>query len=81
MAFIRKARWVKDGHGTTDPIGSNYAGEVSRDSVRIAFTIAALNGLDICAADIQNAYIQAPTPEITMKFIVLSFVSIKGRRL
>ena len=63
MDFTRKARLVKDGHRTTDPIGSNYAGVVSRDSVRIAFTIAALNGLDICAADIQNAYIQAPTSE------------------
>ena len=63
MDFTRKARWVKDGHRTADPIESNYAGVVPRDSVRIAFTIAALNGLDICAADIQNAYIQAPTSE------------------
>ena len=63
MDFTRKARWVKDGHRTVDPIGLNYAGVVSRDSVRIAFTITALNGLDICAADIQNAYIQAPTSE------------------
>ena len=63
MDFTRKARWVKDGHRTTDPIGSNYTGVVSRDSVRIAFTIVALNGLDICAADIQNAYIQVPTSE------------------
>jgi hypothetical protein len=36
---------------------------VSRDSVRIAFTLAALNGLDILAADIQNAYLSAPTEE------------------
>ena len=36
---------------------------MSRDSVRIAFTLAAMNGLDIYAADIQNAYIQAPTSE------------------
>ena len=63
MDFTRKARWVKDGHRTEDPLGTNYAGVVSRDSVRIAFTLAAMNGLDICAADIQNAYIQAPTSE------------------
>jgi len=31
--------------------------------VRIAFTYAALNDLSICAADIQNAYLQAPTSE------------------
>ena len=60
MDFTRKARWVKDGHKTADPLSSNYAGVVSRDSVRIAFTLAAMNGLDICAADVQNAYIQAP---------------------
>ena len=63
MDFTRKARWVKDGHKTADPLSSNYAGVVSRDSVRIAFTLAAMNGLDICAADVQNAYIQAPSSE------------------
>jgi hypothetical protein len=63
MDFTRKACWVKDGHKTADPLSSNYAGVVSRDSVRIAFTLAAMNGLDICAADVQNAYIQAPSSE------------------
>ena len=52
MDFTRKARWVKDGHSTKDPEWSTYAGYVSRDSVRIAFTYAALNDLDIFAADI-----------------------------
>ena len=50
MDFTRKARWVLDGHKMPSPIGSMYAGVVSRDSVRIAFTYAALNGLDVCAA-------------------------------
>ena len=40
-----------------------YAGVVSRESVRIALTLAALNGLSVCGADIQNAYLQAPTTE------------------
>ena len=61
MDFTRKARWVLDGHKTSDPEGSTYAGVVSRESVRIAFTYAALNGLDVCAADIRNAYLQAPS--------------------
>ena len=39
--FTRKARFVMDGHKTPDAIGSSYAGVVSRDSVRIAFTYAA----------------------------------------
>jgi hypothetical protein len=63
MDFTRKARWVKDGHRTPDPETSNYAGVVSRDSVRIALTYAALNDLDVCAADVQNAYLQAPSSE------------------
>lgn len=61
MDFTRKARWVLDGHKTPDPVQSTFAGVVSRESVRIAFTYAALNGLDICAADIRNAYLQAPS--------------------
>ena len=63
MDFTRKARWVLDGHKTADPVGSTYAGVVSRESVRIAFTYAALNGLDVFAADIRNAYLQAPSSQ------------------
>ena len=37
---------------TPDPVGSTYAGLVSRESVRIAFTYAALNYLDVFAANI-----------------------------
>ena len=47
MDFTRKARWVLYGHKTPNPIGSTYAGVVSRKSVRIAFTYATLNGLDV----------------------------------
>ena len=60
MDFTRKARLVFGGHKTVDPEGSTYAGVVSRESVRIAFTYAALMGLDVMAADIQNAYLSAP---------------------
>ena len=63
MDFSRKARWVLDGHRSADPIGSTYAGVVSRDSVRIALTYAALNDIDVVAADIQNAYLQAPSSQ------------------
>ena len=63
MDFTRKARWVKDGHRTPDPITSSYAGVVSRESVRIALTHAALHGITTMAADIRNAYLQAPSSE------------------
>ena len=55
MDFTQKARWVLNGHLTPDPEGSTYSGVVSRESIRIVLTYAALNGLDICAAEIQNA--------------------------
>eukprot|EP00957_Ditylum_brightwellii_P109025 8316709-Ditylum_brightwellii.AAC.1 len=58
MDFTGKARLVLDGHKTPDPVESMYAGVVSRESVKIAFTYAALNNLDAWAADIQNAYLQ-----------------------
>jgi hypothetical protein len=63
MDFTRKARWVKDGHRTPDPETSSYAGVVSRESIRIALTYAALNDINVLAADIRNAYLQAPTSE------------------
>ena len=63
MDFTCKARWVKNGHLTRDPSSSTFAGVVSRESIRILLTYAALNGLDVCAADIKSAYLQAPTSE------------------
>ena len=36
---------------------------MSRESVRIAFTYAAMMGLPVMAGDIRNAYLQAPTSE------------------
>lgn len=58
MNFTRKARWVIDGHKFKDPDGSTCAGVVSRESVKTALTYAALNELDVCAADIRNTYLQ-----------------------
>ena len=63
MDFTRKARWVLDGHKPPDPIGSTFAGVVSCESIPIAFTYAALNDLQVFAADIHNAYLQAPSSQ------------------
>ena len=63
MDFSRKARFVANGSKTPNPATSTYAGVVSRESVRIAFVYAALNELDIMAADIQNAYLTDPISE------------------
>ena len=63
MDFTRKAPWVLDGHKNPNVTGSTYAGVVSQESVRIAFTYAALNNLEVCAADIQNVYLTAPSSQ------------------
>jgi hypothetical protein len=59
MDCTRKARWVLDGHNLPTRQGSTYAGVVSRENMRIALAYAAQNGLEVCAADIRNAYLQA----------------------
>ena len=63
MDFSRKAWWVKYGHRTLDLEDSKYAGVVSRESVMIAITYAALHGNEVLAVDIRNAYLQAPISE------------------
>ena len=63
MDFTQKARQVKDGHRSPDPTTSAYAGVVSRESVRVGLTYAALMDRDVIAAEIQNAYLQLPSSE------------------
>ena len=60
----RKARLVAGGHKHRDvPSYETYSSVVSRDSVRIILTIAALNNLKVLSADIGNAYLNAPNKE------------------
>jgi len=61
--FTRKARFIAGGHWTEVPTQLTYSSVVTRDSVRIAFLIAALNNLEILAADVGNAYLLAPARE------------------
>ena len=61
--FRRKARFVAGGHKTQVPPSMTYSSVVSRESVRIALTIAALNDLEVLSCDIQNAYLSAKCRE------------------
>ena len=58
--FQRKARMVAGGHTTNTLSSVTYRYVVSRDLVRIMLMIAALKDLDLQAADIKNAYLNAP---------------------
>jgi hypothetical protein len=48
---------------TETPASITYSSVVSRDSVRLAYLIAALNDLEIIACDVGNAYLNAPCRE------------------
>ena len=61
--FRRKARYVARGHMTEAPAVLTYASVVSRESVRIALTLAALNDLEVKTSDIMNAYLTASVTE------------------
>ena len=61
--FRQKARLVTGGHMTVAPATITYASIVSRETVRIALLLAALNDLGVKSGNILNAYIQAPVTE------------------
>ena len=48
---------------TGAPATITYASVVSRETVRLALTIAALNDLEVKVGDVLNAYITAPVKE------------------
>ena len=61
--FRRKARFVADGHLVETPDSMTYSTVVYRDSVRILLLAAALNGLEVKGADVQNAFLSADNLE------------------
>jgi Reverse transcriptase (RNA-dependent DNA polymerase) len=61
--FRRKARYCADGNKRKTQSSVTYSSVVSRDSVRIMLLVAALNELNIRAADVQNAFLTAPNLE------------------
>ena len=78
--FKRKARLVAGGHMTDTPATMTYASVVSRETVRIALLLAALNDLDIWAADVLNAFIQAPTKEKIWTILGKEFGPDEGKK-
>ena len=78
--FIRKARFVANGTPTYVPPILTYASVVSRDTVCIALTIAALNGLEVKTSDIENAFITAPNDELSWTILGPEFGVEAGKR-
>ena len=57
--FRRKEPIIGGGQTATAPSLIKLLSIVSRDSVRMALTIASLNSLDVLACNIQKAYLKS----------------------
>ena len=79
--FRHKARFVAGGHTTETPMSLTYSSVVSQDSVRIILLIAALNGLQVMACDIQNAYLTANCHEKIWTYAGPEFGSEHGQSM
>ena len=54
----KKARLVAGGHKAPEvPQNDIYSGVVSIETVRLAFVLEVLNGLEVCAADVSTAFL------------------------
>ena len=58
-----KCRLVAGGHRTDPPKDDVYSGVVGMEVVRLGFILANLNDLQVCAADIGNAFLYGKTKE------------------
>ncbi len=55
-----------------------YASAVSRETVEIALTMAALNMLKVMATDIMNAYMTSPNKKTKWTLLGPKFGNVKG---
>ncbi|HEY9710848.1 MAG TPA: reverse transcriptase domain-containing protein, partial [Oculatellaceae cyanobacterium] len=59
----RKCRLVAGGHRTDPSDDEVFSGVVSMETVRICFTLAKVNSLEVCAGDIGNAFLYGKSKE------------------
>ncbi len=76
-----KSRLIADGHLTEVPLESVYSGVVSLRGLRLLVFLVELNGLDIWATDIGNAYLEAETQEKVFVVAGLEFGKVEGHTL
>jgi len=77
--FRRKARLVARGHQTKAPATITYASVVSRETIRIALLMAALNDLEVMLGDVLNAYTTAPITKEVWTVLGAEFGSDAGK--
>ena len=61
---LRRKYWVcAGGHKTDPPKDDRYSRVVGMEAIRLLFLISSLNGHELCAGDISNAYLYAQRRE------------------
>ena len=73
-------RLVTGGHLAKAPAAVTYTSVVSRETVRIVLTIAALNEIEVKCGDVMNAYITAPCTERIRTTLGAEFGTGAGKR-
>jgi hypothetical protein len=79
--FLRKARFVAGVHTIDTPHAMAYASVVSRESVKVALNLDALNDLDVKMADIENSYLTAPFTEKVWTLLGPEFGDDSGKHV
>ena len=78
----RKARLVTEGHRAPEvDKEESYSGVVGIETIRVAFLLAALNNLDVCAADISVAFLHGKTREKCFVRAGPEFGKNRGKRM
>jgi hypothetical protein len=77
----RKARLVAGGNFTDPPKEDVYSGVVSMDMIRLGFMLAKMNNLQICTADIGNAFLYGKTSEKCYIIAGPEFGEFQGQKL
>ncbi len=77
----RKARLVAGGHMTSPPKEDIYSGFVGMETIRLGFLLASMNNLDVCAADIGNAFLYGKTQEKVYIIAGAEFGPLQGKPL
>ena len=77
----RKARLVANGSFSSTTNDEVYSGVVAMDTMRLAFQVAAMNDLQVCAADVGNAFLYGKTRERCFIVAGAEFGDLQGTPL
>ena len=78
----KKGRLVAGGHKAPFvPENETYSGVVSIETIRMAFVLAAMNNLDVCAADIWTDFLYGKTREKVYVIADKEFGRNEGKRM